>query len=140
MLSEILRLFHFLDSKVFIASFRFDIFFLSINIPPFSSTSSLLHHSAYQITGTHKSKASAVHIQNDSLVKFINHLAFFIIFKLSSCGNHHKNITVSHANDFNGISSGHDHIINKFVFVSLQTLIINQTSRTKFTTLPTHTK
>ena len=54
--------------------------------------------------------------------------------------NHHKNITVSHANAFNFSSSGQEPIINKLVLVPLQALIINHTSRTKFTTLPTHTK
>jgi hypothetical protein len=122
------------------ASFSVDILFLSIKIPLFSSTNSLLHHSAYQITGTHKSKASAVHIQNDSLVRFINHFAFLIIFRLSSCGNHHRNIIVSHAKAFNSISSGHEPITKRLVLVSLQALIISQTSRTKFTTLPTQTK
>ena len=122
------------------ASFSFDILFLPINIQLFSSTNSLLHPSANPITGTHKSKASAVHIQKDSLVRFINHFAFLIIFKLSSCGSHQRNIIVSHAKALSWTSSGHEPIIKRLVFVSLQALIINHTSRTKFTTLPTHTK
>lgn len=140
MVSEIWRLFHSLFSRLWIASFNVDIFFLSIKIPLFSSTNSLLHHSANQITGTHKIKASVVHIQNDSLVRFINHFAFLIIFKLSSWGNHQRNIIVSHAKAFNWTSSGHEPITKRLVLVPLQALIINQTSRTKFTTLPTQTK
>ncbi|MFZ5341097.1 MAG: hypothetical protein ACOZBL_00545 [Patescibacteria group bacterium] len=54
--------------------------FLSINIPLFSSTSSVLAQALYPNTGTHNANASAVTIPKLSLVIFISHLEFFIIF------------------------------------------------------------
>gem|GEM_PF-6268832 len=80
LISSLEKLFLSNSSNFLTNSFKF---FSSTNIPEFSSTSSGVAQSLYPKTGTPNAKASAVQIPKLSFVRFISHLAYFIISILS---------------------------------------------------------
>jgi hypothetical protein len=138
MFDAIISLFRFVLVNSLNFSTNVSIFLLFTSIQESLSTNSGVAQLLYQKTGTHNRRADAVHKPKLSLVRLINHLAFFMI-SIIHVGSRHVKIMPSHAIDLRYNSSGQLHITSNGNFSLLNNLIIKSDSLTKFTNLPTYT-